>query len=314
MSSYSFSLAQLNHFVATARLGTMTQAADRCGVSEPALSVSIRRLERLLATDLFTRHAGAGVELTDTGRALLPLAEELIAGAERINNFAAERHGTASLRVGCTASIYPFVVPMLQADDRRMPLAHYRRLEPVVAKDEDLRQMVAGGRIDMWIGMSADPDPALQSETFHRAISLAPYVIGSARTLSGHGSTITMRDLAQHRICVLEEPVSIRYVSQLFREHGQRVPPLVKLQTWESLRSVAAAGPELGILSIPAPPVSISGVQLVIRRIAEPVADIHLGVFAHPGRASGLVVHRVADLCRRAMLASLAAVPELRVG
>lgn len=173
--------------------------------------------------------------------------------------------------------------------------------------------MVAAGRIDMWIGMSADPDPAPRPETFHRAISLAPYVIGSARTLRGHGSTIRMRDLAQHRICVLEEPVSVQYVSRLFREHGLRVPALVKLQTWESLRSVAAAGPELGILSIPAPHVSLSGVQLVVRWIAEPVPDIHLGVFAHPVRASEPVVHRVADLCRRAILAGLAAVPELRV-
>ena len=90
MSSYSFSLAQMNHFVVTARLGTMTQAANRCGVSEPALSVSIRRLEHLLSTKCFKRHAAAGVELTDTGRALLPLAEELIASAERINYFAAE--------------------------------------------------------------------------------------------------------------------------------------------------------------------------------------------------------------------------------
>lgn len=314
MPSFPFSLAQLSHFVVAARVGTLTRAAEGCGVSQPALSSSVRRLEQLLATELFFRHAGAGLELTDSGRALLPLAEDLLAAAERIDDFAAERRG-GSRRVGCIASVYPFVVPLMQADDRRSPGDGPRRLEPIVAKEDALRQMVSDGRIDIWIGMSSEPDPAPASGTeFHCAISLSPYVIGSARTLRGHANPIRLRDVARHRICVLEEPASVKYVSRLFREHRQVVPPLVKLQTWESLRSVVAAGPDLSILSIPAPPVSISGIELELRRIADSVPDIHLGVFVHAGRSSEAEVHRVRDLCRRAMLAGLAAIRQPRVG
>ena len=66
--------AQLKAFQAVAKFGSFTAAADRMGLSQPAISDHIKKLEAAYATSLFTRHA-KGVQLTDIGKKLFAIAE-----------------------------------------------------------------------------------------------------------------------------------------------------------------------------------------------------------------------------------------------
>ena len=63
-------LYQLRHFVAVAETGSFTRGAERCHVTQPALSGSIARLEEDLGTKLFLR-SKRSVSLTDAGQKLL---------------------------------------------------------------------------------------------------------------------------------------------------------------------------------------------------------------------------------------------------
>lgn len=63
-------LYQLRHFVAVAETGSFTRGAERCHVTQPALSVSIARLEEDLGAKLFSRTRRL-VSLTDAGQKLL---------------------------------------------------------------------------------------------------------------------------------------------------------------------------------------------------------------------------------------------------
>jgi DNA-binding transcriptional LysR family regulator len=63
-------LRHLRYFVAVAEQGGFTPAARRLYVSQPAVSKTIRQLERELGTTLLRRHAG-GVELTTEGESFL---------------------------------------------------------------------------------------------------------------------------------------------------------------------------------------------------------------------------------------------------
>lgn len=58
-----------DYFLALAASGTFTRTAERLGISQPALSKAIQRLERKMGVTLVVRTA-RGVELTDAGRAL----------------------------------------------------------------------------------------------------------------------------------------------------------------------------------------------------------------------------------------------------
>lgn len=70
-------LRELRYFVATAEELTVTAAAARLFVSQPALSKQLRALERRLGFDLFVR-LPRGLALTDQGSALLPVVRAML--------------------------------------------------------------------------------------------------------------------------------------------------------------------------------------------------------------------------------------------
>jgi len=89
-------IRQLRHFMAVVTEGGFTAAARTELIVQSALSTSIRNLERELGADLFDR-TGRRVVLTEAGRALLPQARALLAGAEAARDAVA---AVASLTTG----------------------------------------------------------------------------------------------------------------------------------------------------------------------------------------------------------------------
>lgn len=76
-------LYQLKSFVAIARERNLTRAAEKLHLSQSALSSQLRQLEGELGLPLFQRTA-RGMELTDAGRELFTLAEEMLEAAQKL--------------------------------------------------------------------------------------------------------------------------------------------------------------------------------------------------------------------------------------
>ena len=74
-------LSQLRTLIHVADLGSLSKAADRIGIAQPALSRQIRMLEEELSVRLFTRH-GRGMVLTEKGREILEHATRVMAELE----------------------------------------------------------------------------------------------------------------------------------------------------------------------------------------------------------------------------------------
>ncbi|MGW5679464.1 LysR family transcriptional regulator [Streptomyces sp. NPDC003860] len=113
----------LRSFVAVAEEGTLTRAAERLFVSQPALTKQVKQLEALLGVRLFTR-SRTGMALTEAGRALAARVPDLLADWDRALR---ETKGTASLagrvlRVGFLASAANEATPQIIAEfTRRRP-------------------------------------------------------------------------------------------------------------------------------------------------------------------------------------------------
>src|SRR5262245_40348042 len=71
-------VAQLKTLIHVAELGSLSKAADRLHIAQPALSRQIRLLERELGVDLFERH-GRGMVITAAGREVLDRAVRIMA-------------------------------------------------------------------------------------------------------------------------------------------------------------------------------------------------------------------------------------------
>jgi len=110
----------LRYFVAVARSGTLTAAAREVGISQPALTTALRRLEGQLETTLFVR-GRRGAELTASGRALLPHAERAIGAVETGLRAVREIEGLTrgEVRVAAGATVCTYVLPPVIAAFRK---------------------------------------------------------------------------------------------------------------------------------------------------------------------------------------------------
>ena len=105
-------LQQLAYLQAVERWGSLTEAARRLGVSQPALSQSIAQLERRLGTPLLER-AGRGRRLTEAGREAARFASEVLGRAAELREWLQELEaGSAGvLRVGMIDAASLYVLP-----------------------------------------------------------------------------------------------------------------------------------------------------------------------------------------------------------
>ena len=139
---------QMRCIVAIAEAGSLTKAAERLGLAQPALTQTLNRLEQELGIRIFTR-SRRGATLTDAGLAILDdLRASLAYGdaaAERARAMGAGRAGR--LTVGfVTHAVYEVLPNAL----RRLRAAH-PQLDVVLREMSNAEQVAAleGGRIDI---------------------------------------------------------------------------------------------------------------------------------------------------------------------
>jgi len=94
-------LYQLRTFIAVAEEGHLTRAAERLHVSQPAVSLQIKALEREFGVRLFDR-SSAGMALTVAGRELQPLALQVLVSADKLKRAGRQLSGevAGTLRIG----------------------------------------------------------------------------------------------------------------------------------------------------------------------------------------------------------------------
>lgn len=116
-------LRQLRYLDALARHRHFGRAAEDCAVSQPALSMQIRDLERFLGVDLVERRTGEA-SLTETGTNIARRAKQILSAVSDLTDFARHR-GKAlcgPLRLGVIPSLAPYLLPrMLPVLQERYP-------------------------------------------------------------------------------------------------------------------------------------------------------------------------------------------------
>ncbi len=119
-------LRQLRYLVALAEHRHFGRAADACAVTQPALSMQIRDLERLLGIALVERRPN-DVMLTDLGAEVARHAERVLLAARDLEDFARHKGRVLSgrLHLGIIPTLGPYVLPkVLPALHQRYPDLH----------------------------------------------------------------------------------------------------------------------------------------------------------------------------------------------
>ena len=121
MTEGQFRIRDLELVVALHEEGNMTQAAKRLGMSEPALSKQLKKIERRIQTRLFERGNG-GVVTTGSGRSFVAHAAESVQAFRRAVHEAQESKHIAPhrLRIGVSTCHPPNLIEMLRTVEMRL--------------------------------------------------------------------------------------------------------------------------------------------------------------------------------------------------
>ena len=216
-------LRAVEYFAAVAERGTLRGAAARLGISQPALTKAIRRLEDELGVVLFDRQA-RGVTLTAYGRTLLRHARNLQASFREVREeIAALRAGIAGrVRIGAGPSWERSVLP--QAIARFTAERPGVQLHVVGGADDALKAQLRAGELDFVLAATPDA-PQLEPDLDWRPLMADDYRVIAAADHPLHARRNTaLPDLLSYPWILPSAATQMaERLRVIFRAHG--LPP-----------------------------------------------------------------------------------------
>ncbi|MBW4082480.1 LysR family transcriptional regulator [Paenibacillus sp. S150] len=242
-------LEQLYHIVAIAQTGSISTAAERSYISQPALSSSVSKLEIELGIPLFKR-TNQGVHPTDAGQAVIQKAMEAIDLLEDIKALAEE--STLSM----TGSIHLAVEPFISNTIMVNTLTTFKYKHPNVnvlmkvgESNNNLRDIAAGkadfGVVMKTCGQPGEKDLCLR-ELFRDRLVL---LVSRDSALAANKSVTLTEALAQPLVLYNTEFATDCWISELLRTYGDfnvayRLDSFPMLENVISLNLCAAFAPK----------------------------------------------------------------------
>lgn len=239
-------LLQLQYFYTLARICHYTRAAQELNISQPALSYSIRELEREIGGKLFEKRSRK-VELTAYGKTLLPYVESALFQLEKGLSAVSELIGNekSSVSVGYFHSIAGSVVPQLikgfyQQEDHRK--VQFELMEGI--SDEVLSALLVG-KLDFAFATQREDwveSVQIQSQPLYLAV---PIDHPLAKT-----GPVTFEQFAREPQIAMKKPSNLRsQIDCIFRDRGTE--PDIAFEVRDCTTALQYVGMTLGTAVVP---------------------------------------------------------------
>jgi LysR family hydrogen peroxide-inducible transcriptional activator len=237
---------ELRYLVAIAQEKSFGRAAQRCFVSQPALSVAIQKLEEELGTQLFER-GKTEVTATPVGERIVEQAQKVLEEAGRIRDIAqAGRNQLVGLfRLGVIYTVAPYLLPdLIPALNERAP---QMPLEIEENLTEQLEAALKSGRIDAAIiALPFQPSGVVTEFLYEEPFQ----VVVPQRHHWARRKTIQPSELAGEHTILLNVGHCFRdQVLDACPELNRGDAPITRTNSLETVRNMVASG--LGISVLP---------------------------------------------------------------
>jgi DNA-binding transcriptional LysR family regulator len=240
---------QLAAFCAVVERKSFSQAAERLGVTQPAVSLQIRSLEERLGQRLLDR-SGRRVEPTEAGtrlyrnaRRMLQLEDALLEDVARAD----EGRLAGTLEIGASTGPGAHLVPLLLCKFQRAHPA--LRVSLSISDTQAVIEQVAAREIELG---------AVGALRRHRSLEFEPLardeiVLAVPPDHPASGRTITLEELQLETLIAMQEGAGVRQVvEEELRRAGMRARgllPQLELGLQESVKSAVAAGYGVAFIS-----------------------------------------------------------------
>ncbi|HMU56412.1 MAG TPA: hydrogen peroxide-inducible genes activator [Nitrospira sp.] len=300
-------LTELKYLVAVAQERHFGKAAERCRISQPALSLAIQKLEDELGTTILERRKNQ-ITLTGLGEKVVQQAQRVLEAAEQIPFIVAQGKDqlVGVFKLGVIATVGPYILPDL------IPLLHARAPSMPLEIEENLtanlNRMLLHGQLDAIIvalpheeaGVLAKP---LYEEPFKVVIPIThPWVkkkrietedLGAEKVILPHAGHCFRRQLLDH----------CPEISRSDREGIQG-------NSLETIRQMVASG--LGITVLPCSALSPKHhhKRLVAIPFTDPMPERQIGLAWRKGFARPAALEAIEDAVRELRIPGLVMLAE----
>ena len=291
-------LRLLHTFAAVAELRHFARAADRCNLSQPAVSHQIRLLEEELGARLLNRD-GRRVSLTVAGELFLEDARRILAAVDRAREHVQGiSSGTLGrVRLGASDTVGLYMVPGI--------LDGYRQSHPefglqfTIASELELMERVAANDLDMAVTTGR---PVLGELRGRRVGRDELAVVAPAGSPVAKARAVKAADLRDERWVLREEGAdSRRQLDAWFRRHRVTPSHAMTLQGPDAVKRAVIAGLGIAMLSRRAVADELRAGRLRDVPLAAPLPPRDVLVVDHPqkhhGAACQAMLRLLAESC-----------------
>jgi LysR family transcriptional regulator, hydrogen peroxide-inducible genes activator len=245
-------LTELRYVVALAREKHFGRAADACFISQPTLSVSIKKLESELGMQIFER-GGNEVSLTRVGEQIVRQAQLVLDEVGRIKEIADQGRDPLSgaLRVGVVYTIGPYLLPRIM----KHMIERYAQMPLILQENFTVRliEMLRSGELDVAVlaepfdstGLSALP---LYDEDFVVAVPKKHPLAARSSVASAELKDETMLLLGVGH-CFRDQVLEVCPEAARFSANSAGIQKTVEGSSLETIRHMVAEG--LGVTLLP---------------------------------------------------------------
>jgi LysR family transcriptional regulator, hydrogen peroxide-inducible genes activator len=277
--SSMITLRQLRYLDALAQYRHFGRAADACAVTQPALSMQIRDLEKQLEVDLVERRPGE-VALTEIGIEVARRGERILAASRDLVDFARHRRRILSgrLKLGIIPSLAPYLLPKV------LPGLQVRHPDLTVELRETqtkiLVEELASGNLDAV--MLALPVVDAEIETIR--LFDDPFLLAvPAKDPLPKNARVSARQIDQQRLILLEEGHCLRDQALAYCANARQSMPLsLGATSLATVMQMVASGYGVTLVPQVAVDVEVRDQRVKLLRFTAP----------EPGRTIGLAWRR----------------------
>ena len=290
----NFTLKQLRYVEAAGRCGSITDAAEQLSISQSSITAAIDALEQTLGFDLFIRMPAKGIQPTPSGMDALAHIRNYLEQTNHLNSDLRSIGGqpVGALRLACYVTTAPHVLPlMLKGFVRENPGIRIELTEGDMVSVVD--QLLEGS-----VDLACTYNNTLPDQVVFTPLFSAPaYAIISAEDSLAAKSSVTLAELAERPMIVLDLPYSRDYYTNLFVARGLRPTTAHSTRSSEIVRALAAGGFGFSILNIRAR--EAGRPEYACLPIQDVTPPIDFGIVSIAGVRHPRIVRAFLDHCAR---------------
>jgi len=272
----ALSLKSIRYFTVAVSLGSIAKAADQLNIAASAIAAAIDQVEDAFDLTLVIRQRSRGIQATANGRRILQRFERLLEEYEAVLHEGSELKQAlgGTLRVGYYAPVAPAFLPKVMSSLKLREAGAVLHLEE--CENDAAQDGLLDGRFDVIFFVS---EGAKASIDYDVLIEAPPYCLLPAGHALASEESISLTQLAQEPLIVLDRPVAGPYYHKILKEVEAEARVAAFATSTEMVRSLVGQGLGCAVLNMsPLTRLTYGGGEVVCLPISDRAHPLTLAI------------------------------------